>query len=710
MREEGLQRRRKAAEELLQWHQRLVEEEKKIHELEMTANKIIQDISNNKRNYLQDSLVPVNALLWNNNIMTTKNTVRGNEDNNKQEKDEFKSNKSDTNNIQMQVTHSSDNSVVIVTNKVSEDGSSSVNDSYSLDFNAEKDVTMACVTSSLHQIKETLSNISHEISEIQELSISNSSKLIPTSDKLTGSSVISLLEGEQNEIVTNVTSETESVTENKLEIEETTRNSNDGSLSEIKEIEAIPKSTSSFQLSSSFESIMKDDLQTKPALSIVSRNIENSIVNTEPLSEEEIGESLKEEQATSATIHGNVTQPSIEIKLLNMKVDQPSTVSETISVDEVLPESTQIEKNKEIIEHERVSEEDDVEEFISESELISESKESSQDLKTPEELHSEVGNESEIMSVLSIESVRDMEPEIGAENEKCEDLIEDIKSSELASAVSDKKFSEKVQNNDFGYFLDERQSPVNNQNLQSIESIVTSSDLQSDIEIKTSQNLSVSEDLKSSMRISAMVDNEIDVKNLSTSAECIDDNTSEGGENTRSDESRNDEQLKDSYDFQQEEKDDTRSFERDDHNHSSTDLKNRPTENGSIESVKLKETTETAGDEAILVKRKDEETVDGEETMSSSDERLDLSYGIVQEKIDTSSSSNNSNIDDSTIAKTEERSLDELRVDVKKRMSEILADNNSYKTENSPRLQDIYCTTYDLNSPNGSPEPTLSGA
>nr|XP_022900642.1 centrosome-associated protein 350-like [Onthophagus taurus] len=42
MREAALQKRKKAAEELLQWHQRLLEEERKIAELEMAANTIIK--------------------------------------------------------------------------------------------------------------------------------------------------------------------------------------------------------------------------------------------------------------------------------------------------------------------------------------------------------------------------------------------------------------------------------------------------------------------------------------------------------------------------------------------------------------------------------------------------------------------------------------------------------------------------------------------
>lgn len=44
MREAALQKRKKAAEELLQWHQRLLEEERKIAELEMAANTIIKQV------------------------------------------------------------------------------------------------------------------------------------------------------------------------------------------------------------------------------------------------------------------------------------------------------------------------------------------------------------------------------------------------------------------------------------------------------------------------------------------------------------------------------------------------------------------------------------------------------------------------------------------------------------------------------------------
>lgn len=45
MREAALQKRRKAAEELLQWHQKLKEEERKVAELEMLANSIINEVS-----------------------------------------------------------------------------------------------------------------------------------------------------------------------------------------------------------------------------------------------------------------------------------------------------------------------------------------------------------------------------------------------------------------------------------------------------------------------------------------------------------------------------------------------------------------------------------------------------------------------------------------------------------------------------------------
>lgn len=45
MRETALLKRRKAAEELLQWHQKLTEEEKKVAELEMVANSIINEVS-----------------------------------------------------------------------------------------------------------------------------------------------------------------------------------------------------------------------------------------------------------------------------------------------------------------------------------------------------------------------------------------------------------------------------------------------------------------------------------------------------------------------------------------------------------------------------------------------------------------------------------------------------------------------------------------
>lgn len=47
IREAALQKRRKAAEELLQWHRKLLEEEKRITELESTANTIISQIPNN---------------------------------------------------------------------------------------------------------------------------------------------------------------------------------------------------------------------------------------------------------------------------------------------------------------------------------------------------------------------------------------------------------------------------------------------------------------------------------------------------------------------------------------------------------------------------------------------------------------------------------------------------------------------------------------
>ncbi|KAJ8940541.1 hypothetical protein NQ314_010703 [Rhamnusium bicolor] len=47
MREAALQKRRRAAEELLQWHKKLLEEEKRITELELAANAIISHIPKN---------------------------------------------------------------------------------------------------------------------------------------------------------------------------------------------------------------------------------------------------------------------------------------------------------------------------------------------------------------------------------------------------------------------------------------------------------------------------------------------------------------------------------------------------------------------------------------------------------------------------------------------------------------------------------------
>lgn len=62
-------------------------------------------------------------------------------------------------------------------------------------------------------------------------------------------------------------------------------------------------------------------------------------------------------------------------------------------------------------------------------------------------------------------------------------------------------------------------------------------------------------------------------------------------------------------------------------------------------------------------------------------------------------------LDDSKLEKSETQSS---KIDVKKRVSEILMDTSSNKSDRSIRLQDLYVTTYDVVSPESSPESRKS--
>ncbi|XP_057655726.1 centrosome-associated protein 350-like [Diorhabda carinulata] len=85
-----------------------------------------------------------------------------------------------------------------------------------------------------------------------------------------------------------------------------------------------------------------------------------------------------------------------------------------------------------------------------------------------------------------------------------------------------------------------------------------------------------------------------------------------------------------------------------------------------------------------------------EESFSDLSEQVSMAHG----DIDKNKTLLEEKIDDSLINK----SNSEVTVDVKKRVSEILSDTNASRGDKSPRLQDIYVTTYDLISPTNSPE------
>ncbi|XP_056637609.1 centrosome-associated protein 350-like [Diorhabda sublineata] len=85
-----------------------------------------------------------------------------------------------------------------------------------------------------------------------------------------------------------------------------------------------------------------------------------------------------------------------------------------------------------------------------------------------------------------------------------------------------------------------------------------------------------------------------------------------------------------------------------------------------------------------------------EESFSDLSEQVSMAHG----DIDKNKTLLEEKIDHSLINK----SNSEVTVDVKKRVSEILSDTNASRGDKSPRLQDIYVTTYDLISPTNSPE------
>lgn len=103
-------------------------------------------------------------------------------------------------------------------------------------------------------------------------------------------------------------------------------------------------------------------------------------------------------------------------------------------------------------------------------------------------------------------------------------------------------------------------------------------------------------------------------------------------------------------------------------------------------------------------------STENQSEIETSDVSIEIPSELSETKLNQQEKSENKNSEtsvESSEPKSEQRvksSAQKSKIDVKKRVLEILADASSPRGDKSPRLQDLYVTTYDVASPGSSPE------
>lgn len=184
MREAALQQRRKAAEEVLQWHKKLSEEEKRVAELEMVAKSIIDEVSKettDKREqqdtFVQKMTKREGALLRDHGL------TQRNRDIHKHKSDKFSEKDSSYDSINTDIEYSSDVSSAIKTDvlvpKKSEQSKDSTADkqslnNYSSDFDTPTSLNNKEVFSEKIKHNDKIASITELIDNLTKINEENS--------------------------------------------------------------------------------------------------------------------------------------------------------------------------------------------------------------------------------------------------------------------------------------------------------------------------------------------------------------------------------------------------------------------------------------------------------------------------------------------------------------------------------------------------------
>lgn len=184
MRETALQQRRKAAEEVLQWHKKLSEEEKKVAELEMVAKSIIDEVSKETT----DKKVQQDALLQKMTkregaLLRDHGLTQRNRDIHKHKSDKFSEKDSSYDSINTDIDYSSDVSSAIKTDvlvpKKSEQSKDSTADkqtlnNYTSDFDTPTSLNNKEVFSEKIKHNDKIASITELIDNLTKINEENS--------------------------------------------------------------------------------------------------------------------------------------------------------------------------------------------------------------------------------------------------------------------------------------------------------------------------------------------------------------------------------------------------------------------------------------------------------------------------------------------------------------------------------------------------------
>lgn len=168
MREAALQKRRKDAEEILQWHKKLMEEEKKVAELEMVANSIINEVSKvNAEDKLQKMTKKEDAVLKD-RVLAQRNKYKS---------DKFSEKDSSYDSINTDVEYSSDVSNVIKTDvlvpKKSDSDKQTLNN-YTSDFETPTSLNNKEASSEKLKHSDKIASITELIDNLTKINEENS--------------------------------------------------------------------------------------------------------------------------------------------------------------------------------------------------------------------------------------------------------------------------------------------------------------------------------------------------------------------------------------------------------------------------------------------------------------------------------------------------------------------------------------------------------